>query len=94
MFVQAGGSPRGRAFAARHANSIIAVANEIGGMQQYREGVREHAELIFGHDPDDVKVLFLVYPILAETDEEAQAKYRRMTEAGLHRTRGCLLHIQ
>ena len=27
VFVQAGGSPRGRAFAAKHADSIIAVAN-------------------------------------------------------------------
>ena len=31
----------------------------------------------FGRDPDDIKVLFLVYPILAETDAEAQAKRQR-----------------
>src|SRR5215475_1319503 len=35
VFVQAGGSPRGRAFAARHADSIIATANGIAGMRQY-----------------------------------------------------------
>jgi long-chain alkane monooxygenase len=77
VFVQAGGSPRGRAFAARHADSIIAVANGISGMKQYRDDVRQHA-VSFGRDADHAKVLFLVYPILAETDEEAQAKYRRM----------------
>jgi long-chain alkane monooxygenase len=33
VFVQAGGSPRGRAFAARHADSIVAVANGIAGMK-------------------------------------------------------------
>jgi long-chain alkane monooxygenase len=32
----------------------------------------------FGRDPDHAKVLFLVYPFLAETDAEAQAKYQRM----------------
>ncbi len=69
-FVQAGGSPRGRAFAARHADSIIAVANGIAGMKQYREDVRGQAAK-FGRNPDHAKVLFLVYPILAETDEEA-----------------------
>jgi FMN-dependent oxidoreductase (nitrilotriacetate monooxygenase family) len=77
VFVQAGGSPRGRAFAARHADSIIAVANGIEGMKQYREDVRGHAAK-FGRDPDHAKVLFLVYPFLAETDAEAQAKYQRM----------------
>jgi long-chain alkane monooxygenase len=77
VFVQAGGSPRGRAFAARHADSIIAVANGIAGMKQYREDVRGHATK-FGRDPDHAKVLFLVYPILAETDAEARAKYQRM----------------
>lgn len=78
-FVQAGGSSRGRAFAAKHADSIIAVATGIEGMKQYRDDVRRHA-LAFGRNPDDIKVLFLVYPTLAETDAEAHAKYRRMIE--------------
>jgi long-chain alkane monooxygenase len=77
VFVQAGGSPRGRAFAARHADSIIAVANGIGGMKQYRDDVRGYAAK-FGRNPDHAQVLFLVYPILAETDAEAHAKYQRM----------------
>jgi FMN-dependent oxidoreductase (nitrilotriacetate monooxygenase family) len=80
VFVQAGGSPRGRAFAAKHADSIIAVANGIAGMKQYRDDVRGHA-VKWGRNPDDAKVLFLVYPILGETDEEARAKYRRMTSS-------------
>jgi long-chain alkane monooxygenase len=76
-FVQAGGSPRGRAFAAKHADSIIATANQVGGMKQYREDVRAHA-VKFGRNPDDIKVLFLVYPFLGETSDEAKAKYQRM----------------
>jgi FMN-dependent oxidoreductase (nitrilotriacetate monooxygenase family) len=76
-FVQAGGSPRGRAFAARYADSIIATANGIAGMRQYRNDVRAHA-VRFGRNPDDIKVLYLVYPILGETTEEAKAKHHRM----------------
>jgi long-chain alkane monooxygenase len=77
VFVQAGGSPRGRAFAARHADSIIAVGNGVEGMKAYRDDVRRHA-VTAGRNPDDVKVLFLVYPILGETDDEAKARHQRM----------------
>lgn len=77
VFVQAGGSPRGRAFAARNADSIIALGNGIDGMKRYRDDVRKHA-VNAGRDPDDIKVLFLIYPILAETDDEAHAKHRRL----------------
>jgi len=80
VFVQAGGSPRGRKFAAMHADSIIAVGNGIEGMKQYRDEVRAHA-VAAGRNPDDVKVLFLVYPLLADTDEEAHAKHQRMVNS-------------
>jgi len=79
-FVQAGGSPRGRAFAARHADSIIATANGIKGMKAYRDDVRARA-VEAGRNPDDIKVLFLAYPTIGETREEAFAKYERMIDA-------------
>jgi alkanesulfonate monooxygenase SsuD/methylene tetrahydromethanopterin reductase-like flavin-dependent oxidoreductase (luciferase family) len=47
-------------------------------MTAYRDDVRQHA-VKFGRNPDDIKVLFLVYPFLGETAEEARAKYRRLT---------------
>jgi FMN-dependent oxidoreductase (nitrilotriacetate monooxygenase family) len=76
-YVQAGGSPRGRDFAAKHADSIIATANQVAGMKQFRDDVRERAARL-GRNPDDIKVLYLVHPILGETAEEAQAKHTRM----------------
>jgi FMN-dependent oxidoreductase (nitrilotriacetate monooxygenase family) len=79
-FVQAGGSPAGRDFAAKYADSIIATATGIEGMTEYRDDVRARAEG-HGRKPDDVKVLFLVSPILAETTEEAYAKRERITSA-------------
>jgi FMN-dependent oxidoreductase (nitrilotriacetate monooxygenase family) len=76
-FVQAGGSPRGREFAAKTADSIIATSNGIEGMREYRDDVRARA-LKHGRKPDDIKVLFLIAPVLAETEEEAIAKKQRM----------------
>jgi hypothetical protein len=77
VYVQAGGSPRGRKFAATHADSIIAVGNGVEGMKAYRDDVRKHA-VACGRNPDDIKVLFLVYPFLGETDDEARARHQRL----------------
>jgi long-chain alkane monooxygenase len=81
-FIQAGGSPRGRKFAAHHADSIIATANGIAGMKEYRDDVRGHAARV-GRNPDDVKVLYLVYPVLGETSEAARDKYQRMVSSDM-----------
>lgn len=76
-FTQAGASSRGRVFAARNADSVIAIANGVTGMKQYRDDVRKHAEAA-GRDPDDVKVLFCVTPTLGDTEQDARDKYQRM----------------
>lgn len=77
VFVQAGGSPRGRRFAARSANSVISgVEGGVGAMTAFRAEVRETAAG-FGRDPDDCKVLFMVSPVLGETDSEAREKRER-----------------
>ena len=75
-FVQAGASPRGRAFAARNADSIIAIANGPEGMKAFRDDVRAKA-VEAGRDPDEIKVLFCVTPVLGETDEEARQRHHR-----------------
>jgi FMN-dependent oxidoreductase (nitrilotriacetate monooxygenase family) len=80
VYVQAGGSPRGRAFAAKHADSIIAIGNGIAGMKAYRDDVRRHA-VAAGRNPDDIKVLYLIYPTLGETNAEARAKNQRMVNS-------------
>lgn len=75
VFVQAGGSPRGRGFAAKHADSIIATANGARAVKQYRDDVRARAAAA-GRNPDDIKLLYLVYPTLGETDADADARER------------------
>jgi long-chain alkane monooxygenase len=76
-YVQAGGSPRGRDFAAKHADSIIATANHISAMKEFRDDVRARAVKL-GRDPDDIKILYLVYPFLGETREDAKEQHRRL----------------
>jgi FMN-dependent oxidoreductase (nitrilotriacetate monooxygenase family) len=81
VIAQAGGSPRGRAFAAKHADTIVAHAKGIGGMKSYRDDVRRHM-VAQGREPDSCKVLFMIAPILGETEELAQEhKRRRATHA-------------
>jgi FMN-dependent oxidoreductase (nitrilotriacetate monooxygenase family) len=80
VFLQAGGSPRGRDFAARHSDSIISVANGVESMRAFRDDIRLRAAAA-GRDPDSVKVLFCVTPTLGETADDAQEAQRRMVSA-------------
>jgi alkanesulfonate monooxygenase SsuD/methylene tetrahydromethanopterin reductase-like flavin-dependent oxidoreductase (luciferase family) len=73
VIAQAGGSDRGRRFAAKHADTIVAHVKGVDKMKEYRDDVRAKMAAV-GRDPDSCKVLFLVSPILAEPTEEAQTK--------------------
>jgi FMN-dependent oxidoreductase (nitrilotriacetate monooxygenase family) len=75
-YVQAGGSPRGRDFAAKHADCVISQVNGVKGMKEFRDDVRSRAQK-FGRNPDDIKVLFLFAPVMGETEKEAEAKNER-----------------
>ncbi|GAB7005522.1 NtaA/DmoA family FMN-dependent monooxygenase [Nocardioides sp. AN3] len=70
--VQAGASPVGRRFAAKWADTVIGYAPDVAGMKEYRDSVRSYAAAQ-GRDPDSVKVLFLVSPLIAASDAEARA---------------------
>jgi FMN-dependent oxidoreductase (nitrilotriacetate monooxygenase family) len=75
--VQAGGSPKGRRFAAKHADCIIAGGNGVAWMKSFRDDIRALAAEQ-GRNPDDLKVLFLVCPALGVTDDDAREKYARV----------------
>jgi FMN-dependent oxidoreductase (nitrilotriacetate monooxygenase family) len=76
-FLQAGASPKGRQFAAGAADTIIAVGTGIEGMKEYRDDIRARAQAA-GRNPDDVKLLFVVSPTVAATEEEARAEVERL----------------
>jgi len=75
-YVQAGGSPRGRAFAAKHADCVVAKATGVAKMKAYRDDIRARAAAI-GRNPDDIKVLFLFAPVIGATAQEAKAVNER-----------------
>ncbi len=73
VIAQAGGSSKGRTIAARYADTIVAHPKGIEAMKAYRQDVRRQMEE-FGRDPNSCKILFMAYPILAETDAQAQER--------------------
>lgn len=77
FYMQAGGSPRGRDFAAKHADGIVAVGNGIAGMKAFRADIHDRARK-FGRDPEQIKIFFCITPILGETHDEAVAKHQRL----------------
>jgi FMN-dependent oxidoreductase (nitrilotriacetate monooxygenase family) len=76
VLCQAGGSLRGQMFAARWADTIIAQAESVEQMKAYREAVRARA-VGFGRNPDNIKILFLAYPVV-DVSMEAARERRRM----------------
>jgi FMN-dependent oxidoreductase (nitrilotriacetate monooxygenase family) len=77
---QAGGSGRGQEYAARWANTIITDAgSNVESMKAYREKVRRLA-VAAGRDPNTIKVLFLVFPLIDVTMEAAQERRRLLRE--------------
>src|SRR3546814_12556063 len=56
--MQAGASPRGRDFAARHADAVFAPPiGGLEGMKAIRDDIKARA-VKFGRNPDDVKVFY------------------------------------
>jgi FMN-dependent oxidoreductase (nitrilotriacetate monooxygenase family) len=80
VLCQAGGSARGQAFAARWADTIIALGDSVEQMKAFRASVRARAAAL-GRNPDDIKVLFLAYPIVDVSMEAARERRRLEDEA-------------
>jgi FMN-dependent oxidoreductase (nitrilotriacetate monooxygenase family) len=79
VYVQAGGSGRGRQFAAEHAEAVVCMAKGIPAMKAFREDVRQRMADA-GRDPDSCKVLFLIDPVIAETEAEVEMKQAQRVE--------------
>jgi FMN-dependent oxidoreductase (nitrilotriacetate monooxygenase family) len=92
VYCQAGGSPRGREFAARHADTIITASAGIESMKEYRNDVRRRMET-YGRDPDSCKLLFVISPILADTVADAERTLERMREATDWNAERALAHL-
>lgn len=74
VLMQAGSSPRGRAFAARWAEIVFAIGDDEDDMRALRQELRDRASIDHGRDPDSIRVLQGLQPIVGWTDAEAEAK--------------------
>ncbi|MBN8906477.1 MAG: FMNH2-dependent monooxygenase [Rhodospirillales bacterium 69-11] len=92
VIAQAGGSPRGRQFAAQHADTIVAHVKGITAMKAYRDDVRARMTAC-GRDPDTCKVLYLAHPIIGLTDAEAQEKREQRLAAARQQIPQRLAHL-
>jgi len=71
--IQAGVSPKGRAFAARFAEAIFAIQPSLEMAAEYYADVKGRVERA-GRDADTCKILFGVQPIVGRTAAEARDK--------------------
>ncbi len=70
VIAQAGGSARGKRFAAKHADTIVASVNGVDAMRAYRDEIRS-LMVKQGRDPNSCKVLFLVTPVIGRSTADA-----------------------
>lgn len=77
VLVQAGSSPAGMDFAARHADLIVTVQHAIAEGRDFYDKVRGMAA-DNGRDPDQCKILNGIFTVVGRTDEEAHAKLARL----------------
>lgn len=78
LLAQAGSSPEGMGFAARHADQIFTVQAEISAAIAFRHRIRDLAAAA-GRNPDDLAVLPGVVPFVAPTRAEAEAQLAALT---------------
>lgn len=72
VILQAGASPAGRAFAARHAEGIFAIQPSVPLAREYHADIKARVAAA-GRDPDGCKILYGVQPIVGSSRGEAEA---------------------
>jgi alkanesulfonate monooxygenase SsuD/methylene tetrahydromethanopterin reductase-like flavin-dependent oxidoreductase (luciferase family) len=77
VLCQAGGSGPGIAFAAKNADTVIAIVPNVGAARTYRQAMHE-AMRTCGRAPEEVKIFFAVSLAFGETDAEAKEKRNRL----------------
>ncbi|GKQ34530.1 LLM class flavin-dependent oxidoreductase [Streptomyces sp. A012304] len=96
LLVQAGSSADGKAFAARYAEAVFTAQQTIEDAQAFYADLKSRTERA-GRDPDRLKVLPGIVPVIGSTEAEARAAERLLEDhivpthgvAGLER----LLHL-
>lgn len=79
IMVQAGASDPGKDLAARTADVVFAASQTVEQAREYYVDLKSRLPK-FGRDPDAIKVMPGISPIVGGTETEAKAKYRDLQE--------------
>jgi FMN-dependent oxidoreductase (nitrilotriacetate monooxygenase family) len=74
VIVQAGSSAAGQAFAAKYAEIVFTVQQDIGEAEQFYRGLKERAAAA-SRPPDHLKIMPGIFPVVGRTEAEAREKY-------------------
>lgn len=79
VIFQAGKSEEGRNFSSQTANVIFAGSGSFEEIKAYTEDIKRRTALA-GRDPEQIYVMPGILPIIGDTQEEADAKYKSLTD--------------
>ncbi|MEV5311924.1 MULTISPECIES: LLM class flavin-dependent oxidoreductase [unclassified Streptomyces] len=79
VYVQAGSSEDGRAFAARHAEAVFTAHQTLRSGQEFYADLKTRAAAL-GRDPDRLLVLPGISPFIGSTEAEARALHQEFDE--------------
>jgi FMN-dependent oxidoreductase (nitrilotriacetate monooxygenase family) len=79
VLFQAGQSPRGRQFAARHAEGVFTISPDLPAMQAYYRDVKDRVANE-GRRESDLAILTGIFPIIGSSEAAAKEKYEQLIE--------------
>jgi FMN-dependent oxidoreductase (nitrilotriacetate monooxygenase family) len=79
VLMQAGASDRGLAFGARWGEIVFAIQDSVASMKAFRDNIRSRAAES-GRDPDSLKMVAAVQPIIGENEAIAREKQAYLRE--------------
>ncbi|MCF7617120.1 LLM class flavin-dependent oxidoreductase [Bacillus sonorensis] len=79
VIIQAGSSGDGKALAAKTAEVIFTAQNHLESAQEFYQSIKQQAAG-FGRDPEKIAIMPGIFPVIADTEEEAKAKYQELQD--------------
>ncbi|MGR0119296.1 LLM class flavin-dependent oxidoreductase [Bacillus halotolerans] len=79
VIIQAGSSGDGKALAAKTAEVIFTAQNHLESAQEFYQSIKKQAAE-FDRDPEKIAIMPGIFPVIADTEEEARAKYQELQD--------------
>ncbi|MGN7375156.1 LLM class flavin-dependent oxidoreductase [Bacillus halotolerans] len=79
VIIQAGSSGDGKALAAKTAEVIFTAQNHLESAQEFYQSIKKQAAE-FGRDPEKIAIMPGIFPVIADTEDEARAKYQELQD--------------